>query len=478
MSQTHHTSWEKLQEQFNPIITLLNRQQILRDISVRQSEKKQDLIDSLVNRQIQGELRYKLTPIPAADISHLLEMLTPHHRLIVWDQLDIDKAGDVLWEVADGVAEYLINSTPHDRLLMICKVMDADALSQIADHLSKDILAELERFLTPRTKSWLKASVHYPENSVGRLMSHEMLVSEFTLTVNESIQLLRNMDDFPEQTYSLLVVDHKDRLVGQIPFKTLLLKKPDDVVSKIMDVEVITFSPHEDASAAAHAFERYNLISSPVVDDKGRLVGCLSFDSVMDFVREEAEDNALRREGLTGGEDLFGPIFKNAKRRWLWLAINLLTAFIASRVINLFEGSIEKFVALAALMPIIASIGGNTGNQTVALVIRGLALSQINFNNLRYLIFKEIGISIINGLIWGSLMGILTWAIYHNITLGLVMTAAMMLNLILGAAVGIVVPMLLHRMDRDPAFGSTVFLTFTTDSMGFLIFLGLATLLM
>ena len=212
-----------------------------------------------------------------------------------------------------------------------------------------------------------------------------------------------------------------------------------------------------------------------MVDDKGRLIGRLTVDAVMDFVREEAEDQALKREGLNPDEDLLGPVWKTARQRWLWLGLNLLTAFIASRVIGVFEGSIEQLVALATLMPIIASVGGNTGNQTIAIFIRGLALDQINASNIRPLALKEVGVSAVNGLIWGGVMGVIAFALYQNPALGVVMAAATLLNLLVAAVVGIAVPVTMNKLGRDPALGSSVLLTFTTDSMGFFIFLGLAT---
>jgi len=216
-------------------------------------------------------------------------------------------------------------------------------------------------------------------------------------------------------------------------------------------------------------------VSAPVTDDKGRLIGRLTVDAVMDYVREEAEDQALKREGLSPDEDLLGPIWKTSRQRWMWLGLNLLTAFIASRVIGVFEGSIEQLVALATLMPIIASVGGNTGNQTIAIFIRGLALDQINASNIRHLALKEVGVSAVNGVIWGSVMGVIAFAIYQNPTLGAVMAAATLLNLLVAAVVGIAVPVTMNKLGRDPALGSSVLLTFTTDSMGFFIFLGLAT---
>src|ERR671919_355181 len=231
----------------------------------------------------------------------------------------------------------------------------------------------------------------------------------------------------------------------------------------------------DDAREAARAFERYDLVSAPVVDERGRILGRLTVDVMLDTIRSEAEDDLLRRDGLSGEEDLFGPVWRSARRRWLWLAVNLMTAFLASRVIGLFEHSIQQLVALATLMPIVASVAGNTGNQTVALFVRGLAMDQINSGNIRYLSFKEAAVSTINGLIWGSVIGLVASVLYGNAALGLVMAAAMLINLILAAVVGIGVPAAMHRLGRDPAFGSSVLLTFTNDTMGFLIFLGLAT---
>jgi magnesium transporter len=222
------------------------------------------------------------------------------------------------------------------------------------------------------------------------------------------------------------------------------------------------------------AFERYDLRTAPVVNIHNQVVGVLSVDQVMDYVNESAQRERLSLVGLREDEDLFGSVWKSSRNRWTWLILNLMTAFIASRVIGLFEGTIERLVALAALMPIVASVAGNSGNQTVALVIRGLALNQINTGNFYRLLFKEIGISLINGLVWGSVVGFFAYLFYGKVSLAVVMVAAMMLNLLMGALAGVVFPLTLHKLGRDPVMGSSVMLTAITDSMGFFIFLGLA----
>jgi magnesium transporter len=226
----------------------------------------------------------------------------------------------------------------------------------------------------------------------------------------------------------------------------------------------------------AQAFERYDLVTAPVVDDSSHLIGRITVDSMVDVIREESESEALSRGGLREEEDIFASVWKSVRNRWAWLAINLVTAFIASRVIGLFEGSIQRLVALATLMPIVAGIGGNSGNQTITMIVRALALDQITTDSARRLWRKEMGVALANGLVWGGVIGAVAWALYGNLALGLVMTAAMTLNLLLAAFCGVGIPMLMARLGRDPALGSSVLITAMTDSGGFFIFLGLATL--
>ena len=228
------------------------------------------------------------------------------------------------------------------------------------------------------------------------------------------------------------------------------------------------------ADDASKAFERYDLVTAPVVDENNKLVGRLTVDTVMDYIREEAESDMLSMAGLREEEDLFSSVWKSVQNRWTWLAVNLVTALIASRVIGLFEGSIEKTVALAALMPIVAGIGGNSGNQTTTMIVRGLALGQIASHNMQALLKKELGVSLLNGLIWGGVLGLIAFALYQNSTLSLVMTAAMTINLLLAAVMGVIIPLMMTRLGRDPAVGSSVLITAMTDSGGFFIFLGLA----
>jgi len=247
-------------------------------------------------------------------------------------------------------------------------------------------------------------------------------------------------------------------------------------VVSLMITETITLHPDDKADQAAQAFERYDLVSAPVVDEDGKLLGRVTVNTVMDFIRAESESDVLNLAGLREEEDIFASVWKSAKNRWLWLALNLCTAFFASRVIGSFEGTIVKFVALATLMPIVAGIAGNSANQTTTIIIRSLALGQITPSNARRLIGKELAIGALNGLVWGGVAGMFAYLLYQNVLLGIIMTSAMLLNLLLGAMAGLLIPLAMQRMGRDPAIGSSVLLTAITDSGGFFIFLGLATI--
>ncbi|HMV64495.1 MAG TPA: magnesium transporter, partial [Rhodocyclaceae bacterium] len=296
------------------------------------------------------------------------------------------------------------------------------------------------------------------------------------VTLEVVLRYLRRFEALPDHTDQLFVVDRDERLRGVLPLNRLLLNDPDVTVSDVMLTDTLTLEPADEAETAAQAFERYDLVSAPVVDYHRKLVGRVTVAAVVDFIREETENELLSQAGLKEGEDIFAPVWDSVKNRWSWLAVNLVTAFIASRVIGAFENSIEKLVALAALMPIVAGIGGNSGNQTITMIVRAIAMGQVQHDALPRLLKKELGVALLNGLVWGGLLGVLAWILYGSGKLGAVMTAAMTLNLLVAAFVGVMAPMIRHRFGQDPAVGSSVIITAVTDSGGFFIFLGLATI--
>jgi magnesium transporter len=362
-----------------------------------------------------------------------------------------------------------------EELLAATEQLDTDEIADLAPDLPQEVIADVFRSLSAEERTQLHAAMSYPEDTVGALMDFEMVTVREDVTLEVVLRYLRRLDELPANTDKLFVVDRRNYLRGVLPISELIISAPEKLVSDAMSTDILTFEPEDEAEEAAQAFERYDVVSAPVVDGSSRIIGRITITDIVDFIRENAEHEMLGKVGLRD-EDMFSSVWKSAKNRWLWLAVNLCTAFFASRVIGLFEGSIEKLVALAALMPIVAAIAGNSGNQTVALIVRALAFGEINRANARRLLIKELAVAMVNGLMWGSIAGVFAWWLYGNIGLGLVMLGAMMLNLLVGAAVGMLVPLLLERMNRDPAIGSSVLLTFSTDSMGFLIFLGLATI--
>jgi len=466
----------RLHESVSEITRLLEKHRVLDTLTHRQEGPKRDLLEHLQHRQNLAELHAKVKTLHPADVAHVLETLPLDERLLVWQQVGTEHMGEVLIEVSDTVRESLIEQTDRQSLVSALATLDADDLAYLADAVPEDLFRDVSRLLDARERSWLQESIAYPEDRIGSLMSREVTFIREQQTIEEVLGYLRSLGELPEQTDRLFVVDARHVLRGALPLERLLLHAPGLLTSAIMDPDVRSFRPEEPAQQAANAFERYDLVSAPVIDERGKLIGRLTVDAVMDFVRLAAERRALERAGLRGEEDLFASIWDSARNRAPWLFINLLTAFFASRVIGVFEETIAGLVALATLMPIVASVGGNTGNQTIALVIRGLALDQVSGDNVRHMLLKEVTVSLVNGLMWGGMMGLFAFTIYRSLPLGLVMMSAVVLNLLVAALVGVAVPLLLHRAGRDPAQGASVLLTFTTDSMGFFLFLGLAKL--
>lgn len=471
------SSQKKLEHRLAPILELLRRQNLVERL-VDRSEDHAGPGAGVVYRRHRHELARALAGLHPADIAHLTEMLPPDERSMVWASVPDEAGGRVLAEVNDTVAEGLVAETSAERLMAMGRTLDPEDLALVEDLLPAEIRSMLLSDLLEADRSWLETSVTYPEDTVGHLMTGDVLAIESHATIRDVLRNFRRLGDIPDQTDKIFVVDERRHLLGALPVKALIIHAPKRTVVEVMSTDLVAFTPEEEAEDAGQAFQRYDLISAPVVDSRDRLLGRLTVDLVMDFLQEQAEEDAFLREGLRRDTDLFGPVLSGARSRWMWLSLNLLTAFVASRVIGLFEGSIEKLVALATLMPIVASVAGNTGNQTVALVVRGLALDQIHRGNLSYLALKETGIALINGLVWGAAMGLVAFLLYLNPQLGLVMAAATLLNLLVAAVAGIAVPVGMDKLGRDPALGSSVVLTFVTDSMGFLIFLGLATLLL
>ena len=435
-----------------------------------------ELAASAVYKKSKAALQRKLDRLHPADIAYILEALPLDERLYIWDLVKAERDGEILLEVSDAVRESLISSMDTEELVAATETLDAEEIAELAPDLPQEVMDDVFSSLPVEEREQLRAAMSFEDDMVGALMDFEDVSVRPDVTLEVVLRYLRRRDELPSQTDQLFVVDRSEKLLGVLPVNKMIVTDPDVTVESVMQPPAVKLLQHEKADVAASAFERYDLVSAPVVDTNDKLVGRVTVDEVLDFVRESGEDDLLAQAGLREEEDVFASVWASFKNRWAWLAINLVTAFVASRVIGVFEGSIEKLVALAALMPIVAGIGGNSGNQTITMIVRAIALGQVSREHARTLIRKEFLVSLANGVVWGGVMGIAAMWLYHDFPLGLVMVLAMTLNLLLAALMGVLIPMTMLKFGRDPAIGSSVMITAVTDSGGFFIFLGLATL--
>jgi magnesium transporter len=441
-------------------------------LAQRRREDAPPVDDAVIAKTVQGRLE-ELHP---ADVAYILEGLPVEDRLWVWGLVRSGRDGEILLEVSDAVRDTLLADMDNAEIVAAAQELDADEIADLAPDLPREVVQDIIEAQDVTDRAQLQTALSYPEGTVGSLMDFEVVGIREEATCEEALKYLRHYDELPAQTDALFLLDRDGRLKGALALNKLLVSNPEVPVANLRETEVVSFSPESDADEAAPAFERYKTVCAPVVDSQGKVVGRITVDSVLEYVRDRQEQQQLSQAGLREDEDIFASVWASAKNRGPWLALNLCTAFVASRVVGAFEGSISKLAALAALMPIVAGIGGNSGNQTTTLIVRSLALGQIGANSARRLLAKELGISALNGVVWGGVLGIVAWALYRNVALGGVMALAMLLNLVVAALAGIFIPLLMERFGRDPAVGSSVFLTFVTDSMGFFIFLGLATI--
>ena len=463
-----------LHRTFDDIATLLEHHRTLVTLARGQDRSQRGVAEQLQQRQNVVELQRAVRGLHPADLAFVLEGLEIDDRLQIWTSVEPAQAGEALVELDSSVRASLIGETNRNRLVKIAETLDPDDLAWVADDLPDDVMQEVRASLGEVDRTLLQQADEYDPQSVGRLMSVDVVTVRDTQTIAEVLRDLQARSELPDHLDRLFVVDGRNLLRGALSLQSLVVAQADTGVADIMEREPLAFRPADPASQAARAFERYDLVSLPVVNDRGKLVGRLTVDAVVDFIRVSADKDTLAMAGLRGGEDLFASIWDSARNRSPWLFVNLITAFAATRFIGLFEPTIQALVSLATLMPIVASIGGNTGNQTIALVIRGLAFDQLTDDTRRHLLRKEMAVSLVNGVICGGMAGITAGLFYRRAALGIVMMAAIVLNLLIAAAVGVIVPLQLQRIGRDPAQGASVLLTFVTDSMGFFVFLGLA----
>ena len=397
---------ESLNDLIEQIDELLESSEFSENSSENSVDEKHALIKNLVSKKNISSLESLLDDLHPSDTADILESLPVQKRLVLWDLVKSENEGDILIEVSDSVRQTLIADMDSTELLAAAEQLETDEIADIAPDLPEEVLKDLLENLDIQNRERLQSALSYPEDSVGSLMEFEITTIREDLTLEVVLNYLRKIKKLPNHTDKLFVVDKDGLILGVLPLERIIVNAPTTIVKNIMAKEVVLFKPEDLADEAANAFERYDLVTAPVVDEKNKLVGRLTVEAVVDFIRQESDNEKFSMAGLREEEDIFSSIWKSVQNRWAWLAINLLTAFIASRVIGIFEGSIEKVVALAALMPIIASIGGNSGNQTTAMIVRALAIGQLTQSSIRSLLYKEISVALLNGLIWGSIVGL------------------------------------------------------------------------
>ncbi|ADC63761.1 magnesium transporter [Allochromatium vinosum] len=418
-----------------------------------------------------------LNALQPAEIAHLLESLPHKERELLWNLVDAEYDGEVLAYLHDDVREQLIALMDAGELIAAIGTLDTDDLADLIQDLPLAITREVVKSLDQQRRDRLEKALSYPEDSAGGLMNSDTVTVRPEMTLDVVIRYLRRLKDgLPDITDNLIVVDRKGRYLGVLYLTDLLTHDPEDSVAEAMTLDVQAIPATWSAREVATRFEQHDLVTAPVVDEEGNLLGRITVDDVMDVIREEADHQFLGQAGLSETEDMFAPVILSARRRALWLGINLLTAFLAAWVIGRFEDTIQQIVALAVLMPVVASMGGIAGTQTLTLAIRGLALGQLTSNNSRWLLMKELAVAAINSVIWALVVALIAWVWFRDPQIALVIGAAISINLLAAALAGALLPLALERFGIDPALAGGVILTTVTDVVGFLAFLGLATL--
>jgi len=424
------------------------------------------------------QVREMFNTLPPAEIAHLIESSPPRSRNVLWALIEPNCEGDVLQYLNDEVRSAFIKQMDTDALVAVTEGLDADDIVDILQSLPDQVTDKVLQTMGGQDRQRIQKILAYPEDSAGGLMNTDTITVRPDVTLDVVLRYLRLRGQIPDTTDKLLVVDRKDKFIGHLALTDLLTQDPSLTVSEVMDCDAPIVPADLPATDVANLFQRQDLISAAVVDAEGRLLGRITIDDVVDVIRDEADHSLLSLAGLDDTEDTFGNIIGSAKRRAIWLGINLLTALLASSVIGAFDATIQQIVALAVLMPIVASMGGIAGSQTLTLVIRGMALGHVSEGNSRWLLGKELAVGTLNGLLWAVVVASVAALWFQDVHLGAIIAVAMLVNLMIAALAGVSLPLLMQRFNIDPALAGSVVLTTITDVVGFATFLGLATLLL
>ena len=431
------------------------------------------ILDDASNLSL-NQIRRLLKKMTAPEIAHALESSPPKQRNLLFSLLKTEEEGDVLFELGEEIQQDLVSNISNEELIEAVKELELDEIVDILQNLPEERMNKILSNMSLVDRKRIEIGLTFPDNTAGGLLNTDVISVRPNNSINEVISYLRDQSDLPENTDKIFVVNNENEYLGELLISKIITSKPSMLVREIMDTEFLPIDVDLDDKEVATIFERNDLISSSVVDKDGKLIGRITIDDVVDVIREDADQNLLGMAGVA--EDTFAPPGRAAKSRVFWLSLNLITAFIAASTINLFQDVIDKIVYLAVLMPIVASMGGVAATQTLTIVLRGLTLEQINTSNIRWLFKRELAVSILNGIVLSILVGLVTFGWFKDITIAILISCALVINLISSVIAGILVPLILRKFNQDPAIGGSVVVTTVTDVVGFLSFLGLATI--
>ena len=431
------------------------------------------IIDESSNLSL-NQIRRLLNKMSSSEIAHALESSPPKQRNLLFSLLKTEEEGDVLFELGEEIQQDLISSISNEELAEAVKELELDEIVDILQNLPEERMKKILSSMSEIDRKRIEVGLKFPENTAGGLLNTDVISVRPENSIEVVTNYLRGQKKLPENTDKIFVVNNDNEYLGELTISNIITSSPSMVVREIMETSSMPLNVKMDDKDVATTFERNDLISSAVVDDNGKLIGRITIDDVVDVIREDADQNLLGMAGVA--EDTFAPPGRAAKSRVFWLSMNLVTAFIAASAINLFQDALDKIVYLAVLMPIVASMGGVAATQTLTIVLRGLTLEQINTSNIRWLFKRELAVSIINGIVLSVLVGASTYLWFQDKMLAILISCALVINLISSVIAGILVPLILRKFNQDPAIGGSVVVTTFTDVIGFISFLGLATL--
>ncbi|MEM1141692.1 MAG: magnesium transporter [Pseudomonadota bacterium] len=438
-------------------------------------QRPRDTITAALESGTLHDVKRLLRALEPGEVAHIIGSSPPRHRHVLWQLLERNQEAEVLNEVGEELRSDFLKAMAPDEVAQIAEELDDDDIADILQELPDAFTQQVLEAMDEQARDRLEKVLVYPEDTAGGLMNTDTVTIRADVTLDVVLRYLRRHEELPDMTDTLIVVSRDDRYVGLLPLRTVLVADPGCSVRELMLTKRKPIPVDMPDDEVARLFERNDWISSPVVEEGGYVVGRITIDDVVDVIREDGDHSLMSMAGLDEDDDTFAPALKTARRRAIWLGVNLLTAFIAASVINLYQGTIEKVVALAVLMPIVASMGGIAGTQTLTVLVRALAMGQINRGNARWLILRELSAGALNGLVWAAVVAGAASIWFGDPALGWIIAAALIINLVTAGITGAVLPMTLHRLNIDPALAGGVVLTTVTDVVGFVAFLGLAT---